>query len=127
MLRMPAFGLDGPWRDRTGFAMTIEQVSGLAWRTGYEDKPLVPRGACDPVGGMHATFADPMGFDTVTLTATYSPQSGLPSDERWHVATEYRRRTAVTLLDTYLGRHAGERVLTGSIKRGDGENIEAVI
>lgn len=57
MMRMPAFGLDGPWRDRTGFAMTIEQVSGLAWRTGYDDKPLVPRGACDPVGGMHATFA----------------------------------------------------------------------
>jgi crotonobetainyl-CoA:carnitine CoA-transferase CaiB-like acyl-CoA transferase len=57
MVRMPAFGLDGPWRDRTGFAMTIEQVSGLAWRTGYDDKPLVPRGACDPVGGMHATFA----------------------------------------------------------------------
>ena len=25
MLRMPAFGLDGPWRDRTGFAQTMEQ------------------------------------------------------------------------------------------------------
>ncbi len=57
MLRMPAFGLDGPWRDRTGFAMTIEQVSGLAWMTGYEDLPLVVRGACDPIGGMHAVFA----------------------------------------------------------------------
>jgi crotonobetainyl-CoA:carnitine CoA-transferase CaiB-like acyl-CoA transferase len=57
MVRMPAFGLDGPWRDRTGFAMTIEQVSGLAWITGYADMPLVLRGACDPVGGMHAVFA----------------------------------------------------------------------
>jgi len=57
MLRMPAFGLDGPWRERTGFAMTIEQVSGLAWMTGYPDLPLVVRGACDPVGGMHAVFA----------------------------------------------------------------------
>jgi crotonobetainyl-CoA:carnitine CoA-transferase CaiB-like acyl-CoA transferase len=57
MLRMPAFGLDGPWRDRTGFAMTIEQVSGLAWITGYEDLPLVIRGACDPSGGMQAVFA----------------------------------------------------------------------
>jgi crotonobetainyl-CoA:carnitine CoA-transferase CaiB-like acyl-CoA transferase len=57
MVRMPAFGLDGPWRDRTGFAMTLEQVSGLAWMTGYEDLPLVVRGACDPVGGMHAVFA----------------------------------------------------------------------
>lgn len=57
LLRMPAFGLDGPWRDRTGFAMTVEQVSGLAWTTGYDDTPLVPRGVCDPVGGLHAVFA----------------------------------------------------------------------
>jgi hypothetical protein len=45
-----------------------------------------------PAYGMHATFADPMGFDTVTLTATYNTQSSLPTDERWHVAAEYRRR-----------------------------------
>ncbi len=57
MLRMPAFGLDGPWRDRSGFAMTVEQVSGLAWVTGYQDMPLVVRGACDPLGGVHAAFA----------------------------------------------------------------------
>jgi crotonobetainyl-CoA:carnitine CoA-transferase CaiB-like acyl-CoA transferase len=57
MLRMPAFGLGGPWRDRAGFAMTVEQASGLAWITGYEDIPLVPRGPCDPIGGMHAVFA----------------------------------------------------------------------
>jgi crotonobetainyl-CoA:carnitine CoA-transferase CaiB-like acyl-CoA transferase len=57
MARMPAFGLDGPWRDRPGFAMTVEQVSGLAWLTGYRDLPLVIRGACDPIGGMHAVFA----------------------------------------------------------------------
>lgn len=56
-VRMPSFGLDGPWRDRTGFAMNIEQVSGLAWLTGYDHIPLVVRGACDPVGGMHAVFA----------------------------------------------------------------------
>ncbi|MCH2187574.1 CoA transferase [Myxococcota bacterium] len=57
LVRMPAFGLDGPWRDRAGFAMTVEQVSGLAWLTGYDDLPLVLRGYCDPVGGMHAVFA----------------------------------------------------------------------
>jgi crotonobetainyl-CoA:carnitine CoA-transferase CaiB-like acyl-CoA transferase len=57
MVRMPAFGLDGPWRDRAGFAMTIEQTSGLAWTTGYDDLPLVPRGPCDPIGGVHALIA----------------------------------------------------------------------
>ncbi len=56
-VRMPAFGLDGPWRDRQGFAMTVEQVSGMAWVTGYEDLPLVVRGVCDPIGSAHAIFA----------------------------------------------------------------------
>ncbi len=56
-VRMPAFGLDGPWKDRAGFAMTVEQVSGLAWVTGYDDLPLVVRGVCDPLGSAHALFA----------------------------------------------------------------------
>jgi crotonobetainyl-CoA:carnitine CoA-transferase CaiB-like acyl-CoA transferase len=58
MMRMPAFGLDGPWRGRLGFAQTVEQMSGMAWVTGFADgEPLVPRGPCDPIGGMHAAFA----------------------------------------------------------------------
>jgi crotonobetainyl-CoA:carnitine CoA-transferase CaiB-like acyl-CoA transferase len=58
MVRMPAFGLSGPWRDRTGFAQTMEQVSGMAWVTGLADgPPLIPRGTCDPMAGMHAVLA----------------------------------------------------------------------
>jgi len=37
------------------------------------------------------------------------------------------RRTARILLETYIGRQAGHRVLKGRIKRGDGDIIEAVI
>ncbi|BBZ71141.1 CaiB/BaiF CoA-transferase family protein [Mycobacterium paraseoulense] len=56
--RMPAFGLDGPWRNRVGFAPTMEQIAGLAWVTGLPDAPPVaPRGACDPLAGVHAAFA----------------------------------------------------------------------
>lgn len=56
--RMPAFGLDGPWRDLVGFAQTMEQVSGLSWATGYRGgAPIMPNGPCDPAGGMHAAFA----------------------------------------------------------------------
>ena len=55
--RMPAFGLDGPWRERVGFAPTMEQIAGLAWVTGLPDAPPVtPRGACDPLAGVHAAF-----------------------------------------------------------------------
>ena len=37
------------------------------------------------------------------------------------------RRTARTLLDTYVGRQSGGRVLEGQIQRGTGETIRAVI
>ncbi|MGI9305318.1 MAG: DUF427 domain-containing protein [Gammaproteobacteria bacterium] len=37
------------------------------------------------------------------------------------------RRTASNLLNTYLGKQSGEKVLRGLIKRGDGEHIHAVI
>ncbi|MDJ0853216.1 MAG: CoA transferase [Myxococcota bacterium] len=58
LMRMPAFGLSGPWRDHTGFAQTMEQLSGLAWVTGHvDDQPRIPRGPCDPVAGMHGTLA----------------------------------------------------------------------
>jgi adenylate cyclase len=37
------------------------------------------------------------------------------------------RRVAKTLLDTYVGKRAGERVLQGLVKRGDGETIQAAL
>jgi adenylate cyclase len=37
------------------------------------------------------------------------------------------RRVATTLLNTYVGRDAGERILQGRIRRGDIERIDAVI
>ncbi len=38
-----------------------------------------------------------------------------------------QRQNAVTLLDTYVGHHAGERILAGDIHLGDGETIPAVL
>ena len=38
-----------------------------------------------------------------------------------------QRRTAVVLLETYLGRRTGGRVLDGLVKHGDGENIDCVV
>ncbi|MBV9952096.1 MAG: CoA transferase, partial [Acidimicrobiia bacterium] len=75
MVRMPAFGLDGPWRDRTGFAQTMECIAGMAWMTGPSDgPPVLVRGACDPLAGMHAAFA--------TLVAL---RHGASADERGHL------------------------------------------
>jgi crotonobetainyl-CoA:carnitine CoA-transferase CaiB-like acyl-CoA transferase len=64
LVRMPAFGLDGPWKDRPGWASSVEQVSGLSWLTGYDDLPVIVRAACDPIGGMHAAFALLLALET---------------------------------------------------------------
>ena len=57
-LRMPAFGLSGPWRDRPGFAQTMEQLTGMAWGTGYAGgPPIIPGGVVDPMVGTHAALA----------------------------------------------------------------------
>ncbi len=94
MVRMPAFGLDGPWRDRVGFAQTMEQVSGMAWLTGEADgAPVIPRGACDPIAGLHAAFA--------TL-----------------VALEHRRRSRVgALVEVTMVEAALNVAATGVIER----------
>lgn len=43
------------------------------------------------------------------------------------VELQATRRVARTLLNTYVGRRTGERVLAGAIARGDGETLRAVI
>jgi crotonobetainyl-CoA:carnitine CoA-transferase CaiB-like acyl-CoA transferase len=58
LVRMPAFGLDGPWRDRPGFAQTVSQAGGMCWTTGPAiDPPMNPGPVCDPLAGIHAMTA----------------------------------------------------------------------
>ena len=55
MVRMPGFGLDGPWRDLAAFAFVIEDASGLTWLTGHPDLlPFEPYCVGDPNAGLHA-------------------------------------------------------------------------
>lgn len=58
MLRMPGFGLDGPWRDNPAFAYIIEDATGLSWLTGFADRtPFEPYSVGDPNAGIHALNA----------------------------------------------------------------------
>lgn len=58
MVRMPGFGLEGPWRDYVGWALNIEQLSGMSSATGYDDGPPCNlQGPADPIAGVHATVA----------------------------------------------------------------------
>ena len=59
MVRMPAFGLVGPWRDHVGWAMAIAQAAGISWLTGdpADDVLRNPGAFLDPAVAMHATVA----------------------------------------------------------------------
>jgi adenylate cyclase len=65
----------------------------------------------------------PGGFTTSDLGHIYEILAVLGKIYEVHVL----QHKAISLLDTYLGPHAGERVLNGLIRRGDGQNIRAVI
>ncbi|MGV0870615.1 CaiB/BaiF CoA transferase family protein [Mycolicibacterium sp. XJ879] len=55
MVRMPGFGLTGPWRDVPAFAPIIEDASGITWLTGYpDDRPQEAQSVGDPNAALHA-------------------------------------------------------------------------
>ncbi len=55
VVRMPGFGLDGPWRDNPAFAFVIEDAAGLTWMSGHRDQnPVSPYCVGDSNAGLHA-------------------------------------------------------------------------
>ncbi len=63
------------------------------------------------------------GFSTAHLGGLYEVMPLLGRLFEVHA----QRRISVSLLETYLGRSTGKRVLEGQIKHGDGQRIHAVI
>ena len=72
---------------------------------------------------MSMTSFAPGGFSTAHLGQVFEALPLLARLFEVHAM----RRTATVLLETYLGRHTGKRVLEGLVKHGDGEHIHAVI
>lgn len=97
-------------------------------------RELLAEGATDYVA-MPLTFTD----GKVNAVTIASDRQGGFSDEQLNqfydmvpvlsllLENHSNRRTARTLLETYLGKHTGDMVLDGMVKRGDGESIHAVI
>ncbi|MEM7225237.1 MAG: DUF427 domain-containing protein [Pseudomonadota bacterium] len=95
---------------------------------------LVAEGATDYVA-MPMRFSDgqinilvlvsdaPGGFTTEQLGQLYEVLPNLARQLEAHA----QRVSSLTLLKTYLGRNAGQRVMDGLIKRGDGEGLHAAI
>ena len=57
-VRMPAWGLEGRWRDRPGFTFTAEATAGMTFMTGYPgDRPLLSGSVINPVSSFTAALA----------------------------------------------------------------------
>ncbi|ULE31698.1 CaiB/BaiF CoA-transferase family protein [Mycobacterium sp. IDR2000157661] len=70
MMRMPGFGLDGPWRDKPAFAYVIEDASGITWLTGHPDQnPVEPYSVGDPNAGVH-------GLNALLLAIAHRERTG---------------------------------------------------
>jgi crotonobetainyl-CoA:carnitine CoA-transferase CaiB-like acyl-CoA transferase len=70
VMRMPGFGLDGPWRDKPAFAYVIEDCSGITWLTGHLDQnPVEPYSVGDPNAGVH-------GLNALLLALAHRERTG---------------------------------------------------
>lgn len=135
-------GLQSPQYLNSPFALIIDGQGGVRRRLEGSDpqldfpvlEELREEGATDYVA-MPLRFSDgliniinlvsdePGGFSTDDLGQLYEilPSLGL------QLEAFAQRVSSLTLLKTYLGRNVGERVMNGLVKRGDGEELHAVI
>lgn len=117
---------DAPLRRRLAAAdcpMDFAMIRDLR-EQGATDYLAVPLRFTD--GAIHAaTFAtdDPGGFTDAHLAALHAVAAPLARVAEIHTL----RRTAGTLLDTYVGRQGAPRILAGKIRRGDADAIRAAI
>ncbi len=103
------------------FDFPILEELGAMGATDYVAMPLVFDDG--RINAMTLACDRPGGFRTGELEMVAETQPILARLLQVHAL----RRTARTVLDTYLGKLTGERVWRGLIHRGDGEDIYAVI
>ncbi len=91
---------------------------------GMTDYVVIPLRFTDRIGGVLTAATDrPEGFSDVCLRRLHELVPVLSLLVEVHAT----RGVARTVLDTYIGQAAGQRVLNGQIKRGDQEAIKAVL
>ena len=111
------------FRSDDGSGTDIPDVAAL-WERGYTDLfGLSVRFRGVWVGGVTWSTRAPGGFTDAEIALMQAVAPALEA------VSEPLCKDLVTsvLLQTYLGRDAGERVFRGQVKRGDGETLEAVV
>lgn len=64
MVRLSGYGQDGPYRDRPGFGVVAESMSGLRYVTGYPEQPPVRLGISigDSIAALHGVIGAMMAL-----------------------------------------------------------------
>ena len=84
------WGAGSPARVSYESLVTREGTFHAAREMSIEAVYPVVEGYKDSVGvGLHGRFSDPVGFDTLDLTASYSPDGALPDKEQLHAAATF--------------------------------------
>ena len=110
--------LEGP-TPRLGFPVLEDLL-----KEGATDYVAMPLRFSDGLTNIITLVSDaPGGFTTHDLGQLYEVLPSLGRQFEAHA----QRVSSLTLLRTYLGTNAGERVMSGLVKRGDGEDLHAVI
>lgn len=108
---------NGPEAERFPFLVDLRNEGA----TDYLALPL--RFLDNTVHAMTLTTRQPGGFTDEQVAALRAMAK--PLTRITEIIT--LRRTATTLLDTYVGNRAGERIMGGQIRRGHAETMQAVI
>jgi adenylate cyclase len=108
---------NGPEAERFPFLEDLRQEGA----TDYIAMPL--RFLDDTVHALTWTTKHPGGFSDEQVAAMRAMAK--PLTRITEIIT--LRRTATTLLDTYVGNRAGERIMGGQIRRGHTDTMQAVI
>ncbi len=103
VVRMPAFGIDGPYSDAAGYGSIVEAMGGIGHRQGYEHEGARISNIYypDPVAGVHAAVALLGGLHRRDLTGR-----GLELDMSHQEATWSLHGDALVLADRE-GRDVG--------------------
>jgi crotonobetainyl-CoA:carnitine CoA-transferase CaiB-like acyl-CoA transferase len=103
LVRMPAFGVDGPYADAVGFGSIIEAMGGMGHRQGYEHEGARISNIYfpDPIAGITAGFALLSGLHHAEHTGT-----GIEIDVSQQEGTWQHSGEALVLAST-AGRDIG--------------------
>jgi adenylate cyclase len=90
---------------------------------GATDYLMVPLKLLLRTAGISFTTRRPGGFTDGNIAALETTAAAATP----HISLRSIRLSAINLLNTYVGRGAGEHILAGQFRRGDGETIHAAI